>query len=181
MLRRTLWAAVAAAALLLLASPASSQVFADTHWPDFTPVYSMEGAWYGTATIAGVMTTPTLDTFANDSRRPGLQGTFLCTIPPGKLTNPTNPSGQLTTTASGHGNWTRIAKNKYAFTAYRTIFDENGNLFGYSKNWGTITQVSDDEYTGTINAQFTTPDGTPFTPVFSGALHSHRIPITLEK
>ncbi len=147
------------------------------------PTYSMEGAWHGTATVDGTdIVTPTLDTFTWDARRgPGIQGSFLCTIPPGKLPNPTNPEGLLTLTASGHGNWVRVGKNKYSFTAYRTIFDENGKLFGIQKNWGTITPVSDNEYTGTIKVVFVMADGTPFTPVFTGTLHSERIPIIPEQ
>ncbi len=178
MLRRTLYLAMATAAAFLLALPAYSQ-FASQHQGG--PDYSMEGAWYGTATIPGVITTPTLDTFTADSQRPSARGTFLCTIPPAKVMNPVNPNGPLTTTASAHGNWVRIGKNKYAFTALRTIFDENGNLFGYSRNWGTITPISDDEYTGTVNTQYVLANGTPFTPVFTGVLHSHRVAIQSEQ
>ena len=79
------------------------------------------------------------------------------------------------------GNWVRIGRNKYAFTAVRTIYDENGNLFGRAKNWGAITQISKDEYTGTMNVQFYLEDGTPTTPVFSGTLHSQRVAITFEQ
>ena len=146
------------------------------------PVYSMEGAWYGMVTINGLGSTPSLDTFASDAQMHGVEGTFLCTIPSvSKMPNPSNPSGWLSTTASGHGNWVRIGKNRYAFTTVRTVFDETGRLFGWAKFWGTITPISENEYTGTMNARYYLPDGTAFTPLFTGTLHSNRIEITFEQ
>ncbi len=141
--------------------------------------YSMEGAWYGVVTLTDLgMSIPSLDTFTSNPRRPGVKGTFLCTVP--AMTNIGN-GGWLRETPAGHGNWVRIGRNKYAFTAVRSIFDENGNLFGRSKAWGTITPISEDEYTGTINVQYYLPDWTPFTPPFKGTLHSQRLAITFEQ
>jgi hypothetical protein len=132
------------------------------------PVYSVEGAWYGMTNIVGMAPTPTLDTFTSDAQRHGFEGTFLCTIP------------ALNMTPSGHGNWVRIGTNKYAFTAVRVMF--NGSTFvGWAKFWGTITAVSDDELTGTINAQFYLPNWTPMSPQFTGTLERHRIDITFEQ
>ncbi len=144
-------------------------------------VYSMEGAWYGQISMPDYgLTVPTLDTFTSNPDKPGLEGTFLCTIPAvPEMANPRNPSGYLKQTPSGHGNWVRIGRNKYAFTAMRNIFDENGNLFGLAKTWGTITPISKSEYTGTANTQFLFPDGTPYSPVFTGSMHSQRVAITL--
>ncbi len=142
--------------------------------------YSLEGAWYGQISASDLgLTIPTLDTFTSNPEKPGMEGTFLCTIPAvPQMANPTNPDGYLKQTPSGHGNWVRIGRNKYAFTAMRNIFDENGNLFGLAKTWGTITPISKDEYTGTAKFQFYFPDGTPYTPEFTGTMHSQRVAIT---
>src|SRR5579871_6629431 len=143
-------------------------------------MYSMEGAWYGAVTLTDLgLTIPTLDTFTSNALKPGMEGTFLCTVPAvTQYPNPGNPNGWTKQTSSGQGNWLRVGRNKYAFTAIRTIYDENGNLFGYAKNWGTITQISKNEYTGTMNVQFYLLDGTPSTPVFTGTLRSQRVAIT---
>lgn len=147
------------------------------------PVYPLEGAWYGMVSINGLGSTPSLDTFTTNAQRHGVEGTFLCTIPVvSTMPNPLNPNGWLSTTPSGHGNWVRIGTNKYAFTAVRTLFDQNGTLFGWVRFWGTITPISEDEYTGTMNAQYYLPDGTPMLPRnFTGTLHSRRIEITVEQ
>lgn len=136
------------------------------------PVYSLEGAWYGMTTFDGGMIppTPTLDTFTSNAQRHGVQGSFLCTIPA------LMAGGQ---TPSGHGNWVRVGTNKYAYTAVRAIM--NGAVFvGWARFWGTITPVSSEELTGTINAQFFLPDGTPASPQFSGTIERHRVDITFE-
>lgn len=146
-------------------------------------IYSMEGAWSGAVSLTDLgLTIPTLDTFTSNPLKPGMEGTFLCSVPAvTQYPNPLNPNGWTKQTSAGHGNWLRIGRNKYAFTAIRTIFDENGNLFGHAKNWGTITQISKNEYTGTMNVQFYLADGTPSTPVFSGTLRSQRVAITFEQ
>ncbi len=142
----------------------------------------MEGAWYGMVLISSLGSTPSLDTFTSDAQRHGIEGTLVCTIPAvSKMPNPMNPNGWLSTTPSGHGNWVRISMNGYAFTAVRTVFDETGRLFGWAKFWGTITVMSENEYTGTMNARYYLPGGTPFTPLFTGTLHSNRIEIAFEQ
>ncbi len=136
------------------------------------PVYSLEGAWYGMVTITSPVTinSPSLDTFTSNAQRHGIEGTFLCTIPP-------FPNS----TASGHGNWVRIGTNTYAYTAVRTVFNPDGSLKGRAKFWGTITPISENEYTGTMNSQNYLPDGTPFSPLFTGTLHSKRVEIIFEQ
>ena len=137
------------------------------------PVYSLEGAWYGITTFPGtpIPPTPTMDTFTSNAKRQSVEGTFLCTIPAEMA------GGQ---TPSGHGNWVRIATNTYAFTAMRARVTAAG--LGWVKFWGTITPISDDEATGTINAQFFAPDGTtPVSPPFPGTIERHRVGITLEQ
>jgi hypothetical protein len=135
------------------------------------PAYSLEGAWYGMTSIAGVPPTPTLDTFAANAQRHGVEGTFLCTIPAAFA------GGE---TPSAHGNWVRIGKNKYAFTALRAMMN-GATPIGWGKFWGTITAVSRDELTGTINAQLFDLGGTPISPQFPGTLERHRIEITFEQ
>ena len=135
------------------------------------PVYSVEGAWYGMTTFPALGPQPTFDTFMSNSQRPGREGTFLCTIP-------AEIAGGFT--PSGHGNWVRIETNTYAFTA--ALIMRSGSTFvGWARFWGTITAVSDDELTGTMNARFYSPDGTPTSPVFTGTLERHRIEVTFEQ
>jgi len=122
------------------------------------PVYSVEGSWYGMTTFPALGPQPTFDTFMSNAQRPGREGTFLCTIPAEIA------GGQ---TPSGHGNWVRIGTNSYAFTAVR-IRMSGSTFVGLARFWGTITAVSDDELTGTMNAQFFSPDWTPTSPVFTG-------------
>jgi hypothetical protein len=145
------------------------------------PVYSVEGAWYGMTNIVGMAPTPTLDTFTSNAQRHGVEGSFLCTIP-GAGAMP-SPYGPLKTTPSGHGNWVRIGTNTYAFTAVRTVYTEagGGTFIGWARFWGTVTAVSDDELTGTFNAQFYLANGTPISPQFTGTLERHRIDITFEQ
>jgi hypothetical protein len=100
-----------------------------------------------------------------------MEGTFLCTAPAEIA------GGQ---TPSGHGNWVRVATNKYAFTAMRAIM-RGGTFVGWARFWGTITPVSDEEVTGTINAQLYLPDGTPISTQFTGSIERHRIGITYEE
>jgi hypothetical protein len=83
-------------------------------------------------------------------------------------------------TPSGHGTWVRLGTNKYAFTAVRIMM--SGTTFvGLARFWGTVTAVSHDELTGTMNAQFYSPDGTPISPVHTGTLNRHRIDVTFEQ
>lgn len=137
------------------------------------PTYALEGAWYGMTNIAGIPATPTLDTFVSNAQRRGVEGTFLCTIP-------ATIAGQQT--PAGHGNWVRIGKNTYAFTAMRAIHvPGNPDFIGWAKFWGTLTAVSEDQLTGTMNAQFYQADGTPISPLFTGTIERRRVEITFEQ
>ena len=141
------------------------------------PVYSIEGAWFGITTFPtpGLGPQPTLDTFVSDALRPGRDGTFLCTIPAVSA-----QLGTLTLTPSGHGNWVRIGTNTYAFTAERIIM--SGTAFaGLGRFWGTITAVSHDELTGTMNAQLYAPDGTPISGVATATIERHRVEMVFEQ
>ena len=163
--------ALAVVAMLVAAGFAASSALqaADTS-QETGPVYSLEGAWYGMTTFPALGPQPTFDTFTSNAQRPGSEGTFLCTIP-------AQIAGTLT--PSGHGNWVRIGTNSYAFTAERIIM--SGTTFaGLARFWGTITAVSDQELTGTMNAQFYAPNGTPISGVASGTIERHRIDITVE-
>jgi hypothetical protein len=142
------------------------------------PGYSLEGAWFGTASINGLPPMPTMDTFTSSSAMPKLSGTFLCTIPPGPYPNPLDPSGWLSVTPSGQGNWKRVARNEFAFTAWRIVMDQSGAVVGTAKYWGVITPLSPDEYSGTMNAEFYRLDGSLLFPTtFTGTLSSNRIEI----
>ncbi len=165
--------ALAVVSVLVVAGISASAVRQAPDPQETGPVYSVEGAWYGMTTFPGsaIPPTPTMDTFTSNAQRHGVEGSFLCTIPAGIAGNQS---------PSGHGNWVRIGTNKYAFTAMRVIM--SGSTFvGWARFWGTITAVSDDELTGTINAQFFRPDGVPLSPPFSGTLERHRLEITFEQ
>ena len=170
----TLTSKVLALAVLSVAVAAGIPASAALQPPDpqeTGPVYSVEGSWYGMTTFPALGPQPTFDTFMSNAQRPGREGTFLCTIP-------AEIAGGLT--PSGHGNWVRLGTNRYAFTAVRIMM--SGSTFvGLARFWGTITAVSDDELTGTMNAQFYSPDGTPTSPVFAGTLERHRIEVTFEQ
>jgi hypothetical protein len=162
--------AVAVVLVLVVAGVSASAALQASVTQDTGPVHSLEGAWYGITSFNGIPPTPTFDTFTSNAQRHGIEGSFLCTIP--AVAAP----GQ---TPSGHGNWVRIATNKYAFTAMRAFV--SGSTFGWAKFWGTIVAVSDDELTGTINMQIYLPDGTPMSPVYTGTLERHRIQIAFEQ
>lgn len=137
------------------------------------PAHSLEGAWYGITTFDGglIPPTPTFDTFTSNAQRHGVEGSFLCTIP-AEMAGGQSPSG--------HGNWVRVAANSYAYTAMRIIVD-GGTFVGWAKFWGTITAVSDEQLTGTINAQFYLANGVPISPLFTGTLERRRVAITREQ
>ncbi len=138
------------------------------------PVYSLEGAWYQVA--GGGM-----DTFVSNAQRPGVEGTFLCSVGAvGKLPHPSKPNVWLSVTLEGHGNWVRIDKNTYAFTAMRPIMDSDGYPFGWATFVGTITAISENEYTGINNFQWYNLDGTPYPRGGTLPLHSYRIEIIHE-
>jgi len=176
-MRRQLWLVVLA--MVAVAGVSGIAAFGKD-WRE-TP-RSIEGAWFGTASIVGVGEIPSMDTFTSNAVTPRLAGTFLCTIPQSFYPNPMNPAGWLTVTPSGHGNWTWTGRNEYSYTAMRVVMDQNGVVVGTATYWGVITPVSPDEYSGTMNARFYRLDGTllyppPFPDTFTGTLSSRRIAI----
>jgi hypothetical protein len=138
------------------------------------PVYSVEGAWYGMTDFPGLPSTPTLDTLTSDAQRHGVEGTFLCTLPPGMAS-----IGSLNYTPAAQGAWRRIATNTYAYTNMRAV-TSGATPVGWAKFWGTITAVSENELTGTINAQLYDLNLTPVSPVATGTLERHRVEIVFE-
>jgi hypothetical protein len=160
--------------ILLLSQQGQSGLTQDRDDQEHGRVYSIEGAWY-CVYAAG------LDTFVSNAQRPGVEGTFLCSVGAvAKVPNPLKANGWLSITLEGHGNWVRIDKNRYAFTAMRPIMDQDGNQFGWATFSGTITPISENEYTGTNNYQWYNLDGTPFPRHGTLPLHSHRIEIIHE-
>jgi hypothetical protein len=147
------------------------------------PVYKLEGAWYGTVTVEGKAPAASLDTFTSDAQQQAAKGTALCTIPAiGKLKNPSNPDGWLAVTPSAHGNWVRIGTNTYAYSMVRTLYDEKGAWFGWARFWGTITPISENEYTGVMKANYFLPDGTPLLPqAVSATQYSTRIEVPFDQ
>lgn len=161
----------------VVASAATRQ--GDDSTQETGPVYQLEGAWYGTVTVTGKAPTASLDTFTSDAQKRGVQGTALCTIPAaGRLPNPENPAGWLSATPSAHGNWVRIGTNIYAYSMVRTLYDETGASVGWARFWGTITPISEDEYTGVMNANYFLADGTAMLPYnVTATQHSTRIEV----
>lgn len=142
------------------------------------PSYSPEGAWFVKATIAGFPATPYMDTYTSDSNNPARSGTVLCTLPLGKSPS---PLGIITLTASGHGSWVRIDKNKFAFTAWRFLLNaDTGQVVGTAKFWGTVTVETKDTFTGTMNAQYYKSNGEPLVG-FKGTTAGNRIEVQIEE
>lgn len=116
--------------------------------------FSPEGAWFCTVTMPGPngpVKVPYMDIYTSDSNRPGVSGTVLCTLSVGAFPS---PMGMVTMTQAGHGNWIRIAKNRFAFTAWRIIIDAGGHPVGTAKFWGTVTAIAYDQSSGTMNAEY---------------------------
>jgi hypothetical protein len=139
------------------------------------PEYSPEGAWFGSATMAGHPNPfPFMDVYTADSNNQGRSGTVLCTVATGKFPG---PAGDLVSaTPSAHGNWVRIAPNRLAFTAWRILLDEAGRPVGTAKFWGTLTVETKDTFAGTMNAEYYGQDGTAVASV-TGTTAGKRIAI----
>ncbi len=160
---------VACTVLLVSALPAD----------DDEPSYSLEGAWFGWATIEGLQQPfPFMDLYSADSNNPGRSGAVLCTLVTGPIPEPAG--GLVSGTPSSHGNWVRIAKNKFAFTAWKILLNEAGQPVGTAKFWGAVTAKASDTLTGTVNAAFYYGgSGTPFI-TFKGTTASQRIATDLD-
>lgn len=143
------------------------------------PSYSLEGAWFGRATIEGLpQPFPFMDLYSSDSNNPGRSGAVLCTLVTGAIPGPAG--GLVSGTPSSHGNWVRIAKNKFAFTAWKVLLNEAGVPVGTAKFWGVVTAKAGDMSAGTVKAAFYYGGSeTPFA-ILKATTVSHRIPIEFD-
>lgn len=124
------------------------------------PTYTPDGAWLATATL-GDATIPFMDIYTSHPNLHARQGTVLCTLSLPRLDLPLGPGGESISvigTQAGHGSWTRVGKNVFAFTAWRILLDLDGNAVGWARFWGTIRPDSPDHFSGTMNAAFYTKD-----------------------
>jgi hypothetical protein len=142
------------------------------------PSYSPEGAWFAWATIVGRPNPfPFMDTYTSDANNQGRSGTILCTLATGKFPSPTG--SLVSVSPSAQGNWVQIAKNQFAFTAWRILLDEVGRGVGTAKFWGTLTVQTNDTFTGTMNAAYYYGQSTtPFSTI-TGTTVGTRIAIEL--
>jgi len=124
------------------------------------PSYSLDGAWFGQATLAGnPRPIPFMDIFTSDPNNPGQSGTVLCTL---QVASIQSPMGVVNLTPTGHGNWMRIDKNKFAFTAWRILMDTNGRAISRAKFWGSVTLQAYDTINGTMNFAYYDQAGNTF-------------------
>jgi|WetSurSiteA1Bulk_404760.scaffolds.fasta_scaffold83370_1 hypothetical protein len=131
--------------------------------------YSPEGAWLVNGVVAGQLYI-WMDIYTSNSKNPAVSGTVLCTLPAVSGITPT-----------GHGNWVRIGKNTFAFTALRILIDLNGNPFGTAKFWGTVSVDEENKMSGTMNVQYYDFDDDAISPVLQGISTAKRIEIKLEE
>ena len=124
------------------------------------PSYSLDGAWFGQATMPGVPhPVPFMDIFTSDPSNPGQSGTVLCTLQVAAIQSPMGP---VSLTPTGQGNWVRIDKNKFAFTVWRILMDANGRPVSRARFWGTRTVQANDTTSGTMNFEYYDLDGKVF-------------------
>lgn len=147
-------------------------------WAAGSETFSPEGAWFCTAKLPGVpVPVPYMDIYTSNSNGSEASGTVLCTLSVGKFAS---PMGIVSMTQAGHGNWIRIGKNKFAFTAWRIIIDADGHPVGTAKFWGTLTATAHDETSGTMNAEYYGPTGDRFLSVTGGITTGKRIEVEVE-
>lgn len=170
--RKVLLSLVAIAALSISVSAALSQ--------EPEPSYSPDGAWFATAAI-GSRTLPFMDVYMSNPTTPGRAGSVVCTLSGASFDT---PLGKLNATSGGHGNWSRVAKNRFAFTVFRIMIDADagnqvpdGTAVGTIKFWGTITITGPDTFVGTMNAQYYGPNGEPWMRVEGLTTSATRIAI----
>jgi hypothetical protein len=162
MRRRSMFAAVAFAAL---AAVSGFALWAQEPHASYTP----EGAWLVKGTFGpGSPTFLWMDNYTSDSTNQRNTGTILCTLP------------SVTATASGHGVWARIEKNRFAITAWRIRLDPNSQPVGLAKFWGTVTMPAHDTMTGTLNAEFYDLNGNLLNRMLGGTSAGTRIQIQYE-
>lgn len=127
---------------------------------DPEPNYLPDGTWLGFAT-QGTVKRPFMDTYASLQNQHGLRGTVVCTLAQGRILLPLGPEGALisvTGTQTAQGNWSRVEKNVYAFTAWRILTDPDGKGVGWIQFWGEIRPDAPDHFLGEISAAFYTLD-----------------------
>lgn len=166
-----------ALAMVAWAAMSPSALWAEDHHPSYSP----EGAWLAKATFPFSPTPfPYMDIYTSDSNSQARSGTVLCTLPSGKSWSP--PLGMfVTSTASGHGSWARIEKNKFAFTVWRILLNaETSQAVGTVKFWGTLTMQTSDTFTGTMNAAYYDLNGTLLVR-FQGTTAGTRIEVEVEE
>lgn len=162
MTRKSIFAALALGALATLSGFA---LWAQEPQASYTP----EGAWLVKGTFGpGSPTFLWMDNYTSDSTNQQHTGTILCTLP------------SATATASGHGVWARIEKNKFAITAWRIRLDSNSQPIGLAKFWGTVTMPTHDTISGTLNAEFYDLAGNLLNRMLGGASAGTRIQIQYE-
>ena len=155
-------------ALAVIAMFAGISLYASLY-QDTERSYSPEGAWLMNGVVNGQ---PFLwmDTYTSNSNNPAVSGTVLCTLPAGN-----------NQTQSGHGNWIRIGKNKFAFTAWRFMTGADGKPVGKAKFWGTVTLDAENQMSGTMNAQYYWLNGAPIGPALSGTSTGTLIEVEVEE
>ena len=140
--------------------------------------YSPEGAWFCSVKFPGSPTpVPYMDLYTSDSNKPGVSGTVLCTLSVGSFPS---PMGLVSMTQAGHGNWIRIAKDRFAFTAWRIIVDTLGHPVGTAKFYGSVTVIAENEIAGTMNAEYYNSAGDRFFAVAGGVSTGKRIEVEVE-
>jgi hypothetical protein len=148
---------------------------------DPEPTYAPEGTWLAIGTL-GPLEIPFMDTYASLHNQHGLKGTVICTLNFGfPFLLPLGPNGTAISvigTQTGQGNWVRVEKNVYAFTAWRMLLGPNGNVVGWAKFWGSIRPDAPDHFLGDINVAFYTLDFVPVpAPPMSAATEGWRVEV----
>ena len=151
--------------------------------PDFSAPegrsYSPEGAWFCSVKFPGWPSgVPYMDIYTSDSNGPRVSGTVLCTLSVGKFPS---PMGMVSMTQAGHGNWIRLEKNTFAFTALRILLDADGHPVGTAKFWGTLTATAEDETSGTMNAEYYDSKGALFNRISGGISTGKKIEVVVEQ
>jgi hypothetical protein len=125
---------------------------------DPEPAYPVDGTWL--ASQVGV-NRPYMDTYTSSQNLNGVSGTLICTLPQGFVSLPLGPGGApitVTGTQTGQGNWMRVQKNVYAFTAWRLLTGADGKAVGWIKFSGSVKPDAPDHFLGEISATFYTLD-----------------------
>ena len=164
-------------ALAVIAMFAGISLYASLY-QDTERSYSPEGAWFCSVKFPGSPTAvPYMDLYTSDSNKPGVSGTVLCTLSVGSFPS---PMGLVSMTQAGHGNWIRIAKDKFAFTAWRIIVDTVGHPVGTAKFYGSVTVIAENEISGTMNAEYYNSAGDRFFAIAGGVSTGKRIEVEVE-